>query len=142
MPRKDNLEVRPECKIILLCHQLMYCPNTRWYDVVHIIHEMYLPKLPGLTPPITGFAWLVGGAGFYTVHSEIRLQDDGQTNDVIHRTPSEQIDCTDRRSVGVLTSNFPPLRLPREGFYDFIVFVDDEELVRWNFAVKAQRQYP
>jgi hypothetical protein len=87
-------------------------------------------------PPARSWPYvqLVDGIGKYTLSVEVHDLREGT---VIARMPPVEIEFAERITKAVLMFAAPPLRLPHEGSYDFVVLADDQEIDRQKFEASS-----
>ena len=124
----------PRCKALLLCERCIIEAATGNVSLINILSGFDVQSYPGLTGAFSAFSHLVDGIGEYDVTVEI---DDLHDDVIIARTEPTHVAFPTRLAKANLVIRVPPLPLQHAGMYDFIVFVDGDELERQQFEARS-----
>ncbi len=132
--RSPKKKPPPKCKAILLCDRTIVEAGTGKASLIGIFDKFFVAQFPGVTSPFMAYVQLVDGIGKYTLSVEVHDLREGT---VLAKMPPVEIEFAERITKAVLMFAAPPLPLPHEGSYDFVVLADDQEIDRQKFEASS-----
>ena len=114
---------KPQLKAILTCDTIIAEKGTDKHSLIGVFDRMYITKFPTSYFPI--YLYLAfSGAGDFRIR--VSFHDLTEDKEIASSSLPQLIHCPDRLKTYQVIFRFPPLLLPQEGDYDFIVYANDE----------------
>ena len=114
---------KPQLKAILTCDNIIAEKGTDKHSLIGIFDRMYITKFPASYFPI--YLYLAfSGAGDFRIR--VSFHDLTEDKEIASSSLPQLIHCPDRLKTYQVIFRLPPLPLPQEGDYDFIVYANDE----------------
>jgi hypothetical protein len=124
----------PRCKAVLLCESVIRDEFTHKTTIVGILDTFPVPRFPGCTAPSALYLRVVGIAGTHPVSMEVR---DAETGSVLFQSTGT-VEFGNQPQTMPLELRLPiaPLQAERQGAFEIIVLVDQQEFERVHFDIK------
>ena len=114
---------KPQLKAILTCDTIIAEKETDKYSLIGIFDRMYITKFPTTFFPF--FLYLAfSGSGDFRI--KISFHDLTEDKEIASTSLPQPIHCPDGLKTYQVIFRLPPLPIPQEGDYDFIVYANDE----------------
>lgn len=120
----------PVCKAILLCQHVDADVPGR-LNLTGVISNLNLDKTL-VAPPVELFCQITDAMGHYQLVVEVH---DIEANEVVGRSEPTEFEAVDRLMNLDIIMSIEGMKFLRTGLHDIVVFANDEEVDRKQFAV-------
>jgi len=123
---------KPQLKAILTCDTIIAEKGTDKHSLIGIFDRMYITKFPTSYFPIYLYLAFSGSGDF---RIRVSFHDLTEDKEIASSSLPQLIHCPDRLKTYQVIFRLPPLPLPQEGDYDFIVYANDEIIAQRTINV-------
>ena len=122
---------------MLVCRDVIVDAMTGNVSLIHIFAKFGVPQFPGHLAPCKIFASVTNGQGDYSVTAEVQDLD---TGNVLAKAQGPTFKLRTRFHTHNVIMQVPPLPVPHEGKYDFVLFANGDEIDRQTMTVEPKQQ--
>ena len=123
---------KPQLKAILTCYTIIAEKGTDKHSLIGIFDRMYIAKFPTSYFPIYLYLAFSGSGDF---RIRVSFHDLTEDKEIASSSLPQLIHCPDRLKTYQVIFRLPPLPLPQEGDYEFIVYANDEIIAQRTINV-------